>query len=103
MPDAAIGRHAIGAGQRADGHVEDAGTMGPHIRALVMEDLVVDREEMARGVDRSTDAMALLARVIGSDQVLAPILEPFDRSPEAQARGADEEILGIELAANAEA
>ena len=47
--------------------------------------------------------MALLARVVGRHQVLAPVLDPFDRPAEAHRGEADQHILGVELAADAEA
>ena len=44
-----------------------------------------------------------VARVVAGQEMLAPVLDPFDR-PAAAARGErDEEILRIELAAHAEA
>ena len=44
-----------------------------------------------------------VARMIGGEQMLAAVLDPFDR-PAGQARGKrNEKILGIELAARAEA
>ena len=43
------------------------------------------------------------ARVIGRHQVLAAILDPFDRTADMAGRERDEEILGIKLAAHAEA
>ena len=54
--------------------------MGAHIGALVVEELVVDREDAAVGVDRGADAVALLARMVGGDQMLAPVLDPFHRA-----------------------
>ena len=47
--------------------------------------------------------VALLARMVGGHQMLAPVLDPFHRAPEAQRRDADQHVLGIELAAHAEA
>src|SRR5262245_9321092 len=54
------------------------------IGALVMKEGVVDRQDMAVAVDRRADVVALLARVIGRHQMLAPVLDPFDRAPKAQ-------------------
>ena len=61
------------------------------------------REDAAVGVDRGADLVPLLARVIGGDQMLAPVLDPFHRPAEPQRGEADQHVLGIELAANAEA
>ena len=46
--------------------------------------------------------MMLLARMIGCDQMLAPVLDPFDRTLELQRGGTDQNIFGINFAANAE-
>ena len=61
------------------------------------------REDAPVAIDRGADAMLLLARMIGGDQVLAAILDPFHRPPQAQRGDADQHVLGIELAADAEA
>ena len=44
-----------------------------------------------------------LARVVHRDQVLAPVLEPADRASDMPGGKRDQEVLGIELAAGAEA
>ena len=103
MTDRPIGRHPIRAGQNARGHVHDARGMGPHIGALVMKVEVVDRQDASIGIDRRADAVELLARMIGGDEMLAPVLDPFHRPAETHGGDADQDILGIELAANAEA
>ena len=61
------------------------------------------REDEAARVDRGADAVDLVARMVGGDQVLAPVLDPLDRPAEAECGEGDEHILGIDLAANAEA
>ena len=80
MADRAIGRHAIRARQDAAGHVHDARRMGADIGALVVKIAVVDGEDATLVVDRGADAMELLARMIGGDQMLAPVLDPFHRT-----------------------
>ncbi len=45
----------------------------------------------------------LLARMIGGDQMFAPVLDPFDRSAEFQRGGADQNVFRINFAADAEA
>ncbi len=54
-------------------------------------------------VDRGADLVQLLARVIGGDQMLAPVLDPFHRAIELFGGDADQNVLGIKLAADAEA
>ena len=64
---------------------------------------VVDGKDAAFGVDRRADAMELLARVIGGDEMLAPVLDPFHRAAQPHGADADQDILRIKLAADAEA
>ncbi len=79
MADGAIGRHAIGPRQDARRHVHDARRVGAHISALVVEIAIVDGEDDAVVVDRGADLVQLLARMIGGDQMLAAVLDPFHR------------------------
>ena len=76
--------------------------MGAHIGAIIVEKLVLDSEDAALRIDGGADVVALFARMIGGDQMLAPVLDPFDRSPKRQGRRADENIFGIDFAANTE-
>ena len=77
--------------------------MGAHVTALVVDEFVIEGENVPVGVDRGAHFVALLARMIGRDQVLAPILDPFNRPPQAQRRETDQHVLWIKLAANAKA
>ncbi len=52
--------------------------MRAHVGAIVVKELVVDPENVAIFVDRGPDLMTLLARVIGGNQVFAPVLDPFN-------------------------
>ncbi len=99
----AIGRDVIRAGQHARGEIRHGGGVGAHIAALVVEELVFDPEDAPFGIDRGAQLVALLARVVGRDQMLAPILDPLDRAVEPQRRDADQHVLGVELAPDAEA
>ncbi len=67
-----------------------------------MEELIFDRENATLAIDGRANAMALLARMIGRNEMLAPILDPLDRSFEPQRAQANEHVFGIELAPNAE-
>ena len=77
--------------------------MGADVGALVGPEFVVDAEDEASRIDRCPDPVNLIARMVGRDQVLAAVLDPFDRPAEAQRREADQHIFRIELAADAEA
>ena len=80
MADRAIGaRHAIGSRQHAARHHRDAGCVGAHIGAVVVKDHVVDGEDFAVVGDGRAHLMMLVARMIGGDEMLAAILDPFHR------------------------
>ena len=68
-----------------------------------MEDLVLDAEDAAVLVDRDAREMALLAALVGAHQMLAPVLDPFHRPAEPHRGDQHQQVLGIELAADAEA
>ncbi len=102
MTDRAIGRDPIGAGQHADRHLGDARAMRADIGALVEEELVLQGQDTPLGIDRDAGVMVLLARVVGRHQMLAPILDPFDRAAQPQRGEAHQKILGVKLAADAE-
>src|SRR5205085_2197050 len=72
------------------------------IGALVEIKLVLQREHMAVGIYCDPGMVALLARMVRGHQVLAPVLDPFDRPLEPHCRQADEKVLRVELAADAE-
>ena len=54
-------------------------------------------------VDRDAGEVALLARMVGAHQMLAPVLDPFHRPAQPQRREQHQHVLGIDLAADAEA
>ena len=101
--DRAIGRNPIRAGQHRDRHFRDARTVGAHVGALVEDKFVLERQDAALFIDRDAGVVMLLARVIGRHQMLAPVLDPFDRAAEPHCGETDEEILRVELAPDAEA
>src|SRR6516165_11173939 len=68
-----------------------------------MKELIVEGEDPALAIDPRADPMALLAGMVGGHQMLAPVLDPLDRAPEAHRGEDDQHIFGIELTANAEA
>ena len=80
MAGGAVRADLVGAGEHAHGAPDHAGAMGAHIGALVVEEFVVDAEEAPVLVHRGANAVALLARMIGGDQILAAILDPFHRA-----------------------
>ncbi len=76
--------------------------MCAHIGALIEIKLILQCEHAAIGIHRDPGMVALLARMVGGHQVLTPVLDPFDRPREPHCREADEKILRVELAADAE-
>ena len=76
--------------------------MRAHIGALIEIKFVLQGEHMAIGVNRDPGMVTLLARMVRSHQVLAPVLDPFDRPLEPHCRQADEKVFRVELAADAE-
>ena len=102
MSDRAIGRHAVRPRQDPGGHVDDARGMGAHIGALIVEIAIVDGENDAMGVERGANLVHLLARMIGGDQVLTAIFEPFHRAMESLGGDADQDVFRVKFAANAE-
>ena len=76
--------------------------MGAHVGALVVEDLVLDRQNAAVAIDGGAGVMVLLARMVRGDQVLAAILDPLDRPAQAHRRGTHQHVFGIKLAADTE-
>ena len=64
---------------------------------------IVDGENLAVAGDRRFDVMMLIARMVGGDQVLAPVFDPFHRAFKSHGGDADQHVLGIELATDAEA
>jgi hypothetical protein len=95
VADRAVSGHAVRSGEDSRCHMHDARGVGAHIGALVVKITVVDCEDAAFAVDRRANAMELLARVVGSDQVLAPVLDPLHRPVEPHGGDADQHILRI--------
>ena len=101
--DRAIRGHAVRAGQHGGGKIRHRRRVRAHITALVVEELIVDGEDTTLGIGCGANLVPLRTRMIGRDQVLAPVLDPLHRPAQAERAEADQHILGIELAANPEA
>jgi hypothetical protein len=102
MPPRAIGRHPVRTGQHAGRHVRHARTVRADVAALGVEVFVLQRKNSSCLVGRDPHAMDLLARMVRGHQMLVPIFDPFDRPPQPQSGKTDQNVLGIELAANPE-
>ena len=80
---------------------EDA--LRPHVRALVDPGGAAKREQAAVGGRGDLELVHLPARVVRRDEVLGAVLDPLHGAAEAERGERDEHVLGVELAAHAEA
>ncbi len=94
-------RHAIGPGQEL-GHVAHRrGAVRPHVGADVDEDVAANAADGAVALERDLDLALRLARMRDGHEMLAAVLDPFDRTAEPARRERDQEVLRIEFAARA--
>ena len=77
--------------------------MRPHIGTGVVRQPVPESQEAALPVERDRELVDLLPRVIRRVQVLAAVLRPGDGPAEPPGAERDQEVLGVDLAARAEA
>ena len=96
-------RHAIRAREELRDVARRDRAVGAHVGAHVDPRRAAQRDDPAVALAQDLDLAVHLARVIRREQVLAAILGPFHRAAEAPRGEGNEEILGIELAAHAEA
>src|ERR1700746_1069922 len=73
-----------------------------HISALVEIELILQGQDVPFGIDRCASMMVRLARMVGGHQMLAPILDPFDRPLQSHGGDTNKKIFGIELASDSE-
>ncbi len=96
-------RHPIGAGQDLR-HVAGAGgAVGAQIGADVGIGVPAQRQDGAVAVAGDFEIAFDVARVVGCEQMLAAVLDPFHRPADKARRERNQEILRIEFAAHAEA
>jgi hypothetical protein len=103
MRAGAVRRNDVRPGQHGGGEIGDRHAVGAHIAALVGEDLVLEPEDEAARIDRRAQPVDLIARLVRRHQVLVAVLDPLHRALELQRGMAHEDVLGVELAAHAEA
>ena len=73
------------------------------IGADVDRDLAAQPQDDAVAVAGDLEIAGRLARVVGGQEMLAPILHPFDRAVELPRDERDQKVFRVELAAHAEA
>ena len=67
------------------------------VRALIAHDVGFNREESAIRIRGDTDEHVLVAGVAGREEVLATILDPFDRPAESKREPGDENVFGVHV------
>ena len=77
--------------------------MGADVGAHVVDEGGIDGEQAAVAVRGQGQVPMLFAGVVGGQEVLAAVLDPAHRPAEPARQVGNEEVLGIELAAGAEA
>ena len=79
------------------------GAVGAHISAHVHVGVPAQAEDRALACAGDLHVAFRLARVVQAHQVLAPVFGPFHRTAGVARGERNEKVLGIELAARAEA
>ncbi len=95
--------NAIGPGHELRDVARGDGAIGPHIGADIDIGMAAQAQDGAVAAAGDLHVAFRLARVIHAHEVLAAVLRPFHRAPGVTRRERNQEILGIELAAGAEA
>ena len=80
-----IGRQHVGTGQRGRGVVRQVDALR-RVGAFVVDHLAAHAEEAAVVVEGDVEVPILVALLHGGEEMLAPVLDPFDRPPQQQAR-----------------
>ena len=93
----------IGAGEHLRDVARGGRPVGADIGALVGDGVSAQRQDCAVAIAGDLQLAVGVAGMIGGGEVLAAILDPLDRPAGEARRERNEEILGIELAARAEA
>ena len=96
-------RHPVGAGQHLRGVARRRHAVGADIGAEIGRARAAQAADGAVALAGDLQLAFGVAGVVRRDQVLAAVFDPFHRAVELSRRERDQEILGIELAAHAEA
>src|SRR6516162_5108787 len=95
--------HAIWAGETLRQGARRDQPVGADIGPEIDEHLAAQSEDRAVAAAGDLDLAICLARMVHRGQMLAPVLEPADRTTDMPCGERDQEVLGIELAAGAKA
>ena len=99
---APVGGHPVRAGEHGGGEFGHRDAVGAAVGAVVLGDVVGQAQDPALVVEGGGDAVVLLAGVVHRHQVLGPVLGPLDGAGQFHGEPRDEEVLGVELAADPE-
>lgn len=102
MRGAPVGRNAVRTGEHAERQVRHQHAVGSDVRAGVVPHLVGDREQPVVPVERRRDRVDLVPRMVRRDQVLRAILDPLHGPTRPRGEPRHQEVLRVELAADAE-
>ena len=92
---AVVVRHHIGAEQGAlavDRHRQPVGIVG----AAIVQEHVLDAENAAVAAERDFGVVDLAAFMGGGEEMLQPVLDPFDRPVQLHRRPGQQHFLGVE-------
>ncbi len=97
-----IGRQDVGAGHAGRSVVGQVDALRG-IGAFVVDHRAAHAEQPAVGVERDLEVPILFALLDRGEEMLAPVLDPFDRSPQEQAGGGERHFLRVHDELGAEA
>ncbi|CAB4936022.1 unannotated protein [freshwater metagenome] len=102
MAGDAVVRNAVGARQHRGREGGNSGRVRAHIGTLIEPKLIVEGLNDPFSSHGRAQAVHLIARVVGTDEVLASVLDPRNRSAQLPRRPTHQRILGVELTPNSE-
>ena len=88
-------RHDVGAAHHRGGIVRDVDVL-QRVGADVVDQVAAHAQNLAVGVDRDVDRPVLIALLRRIGEVLAPVLDPFDRAPRELGGRDHRDVFGID-------
>jgi len=99
---AVVGGYPVRTGQHGDGELGDRDAVRAAVRAVVVQHVVGECQQVPVRVEGRRHPVRLLAGVVDRDEVLGPVFCPADRPAAGHRQPRDQEVLGIELAPDPE-
>ena len=97
-----VGGQDVGPGQRRGGIVGEVDPLRC-IGALVVDEVAAHAEQPSRIVERDLEVPVLVALLHGGEEMLAPVLDPFDRPVQPQCGRGQHHLLRVHHELGAEA